>query len=95
MLTLTDRASTIIRSISEQPDVPDTAGLRIATAGDGTQSLSATAVAAPVPGDQVVEQEGARVFLDAEAAARLDDQVLDAQVASDDQVQFTLATKPA
>lgn len=93
MLTLTDRATTIIRSIAEQPDVPDTAGLRIAAGTDGAQSLSATAVAGPVPGDQVVEQEGARVFLDPEAAARLENQVLDAQVAPDDQVQFTLATK--
>ena len=92
MLTLTDRASTLIRSIAEQPDVPDTAGLRIAAGTDGDQSLSATAVAGPVRGDHVVEQEGARVFLDAEAAARLEDQVLDAQVADDHQVQFTLAT---
>jgi iron-sulfur cluster assembly protein len=93
MLSLTERASTIIRSITEQPDVPDTAGLRIAAGPDGDQALSATAVAAPAPGDQVIEQDGARVFLDAEASARLDDQVLDAQLAPDDQVQFTLATR--
>jgi len=31
----------------------------------------------PEPGDQVVETGGARVFLDAAAAAALDDQVLD------------------
>ena len=93
MLILTDRATEVIRSIAERPDVPDTAGLRIAAGADGDQGLSAVPTSGPEGGDQVVEAEGARVFLDAEAAARLDDQVLDAVVDGENRVGFVLASQ--
>ena len=95
MLILTERATVVIRSIAEQPDVPETAGLRIAASADGDQAFSAVPTAGPADGDQVVENEGARVFLDAEAAMRLDDQVLDAVVGQEHRVGFVLASQPA
>ena len=94
MLILTERATVVIRSIAEQPDVPETAGLRIAAGTDGDRAFSAVPTTGPVDGDQVVENEGARVFLDAEAAMRLEDQVLDAVVDEENRVGFVLATQP-
>jgi Fe-S cluster assembly iron-binding protein IscA len=45
----------------------------------------------PVAGDQVIESEGARVFLEPGAAVALDDKSLDAQVDEEGTVAFTLA----
>lgn len=95
MLILTERATAVIRSIAEQPDVPETAGLRIAAGADGEQGLSAVPTSGPEGGDAVIENEGARVFLDSEAALRLDDQVLDAVVDSENRVGFVLASQGA
>ena len=43
------------------------------------------------PGDAVVEQDGATVYLDASAAELLDDKVLDAAVDASGKVEFALA----
>jgi Fe-S cluster assembly iron-binding protein IscA len=94
MLILTERAATVIRSIAEQPGLEESAGLRIAATPDGERGLSATPVANPELGDQVIEDDGARVFLDAEAANRLEDQVLDAVVDEGNRVEFVLAGQP-
>lgn len=86
MLTLTDNASTIISDIATQ--MPDTSGLRIAS-GEG-DAFEVTAAAAPEPGDQVVEQGGATVFLNEAASLQLDDKILDAAVDQTGNVQFAL-----
>jgi hypothetical protein len=46
----------------------------------------------PAPGHR---ERGARIFLDADAAARLDDQVLDAVIDQQNQVEFVLADQQA
>ena len=46
---------------------------------------------APQPGDQVLEEDGARVFLEETAAVTLDDKVLDAAVDEGGGVQFSIA----
>jgi iron-sulfur cluster assembly protein len=46
----------------------------------------------PAEDDEVVEEQGARVFLEPEAASLLDDKVLDASV-EQDQVAFTIADR--
>ena len=48
---------------------------------------------APQPGDQVLEEDGARVFLEETAAETLDDKILDAQVDDAGGVQFTIANQ--
>ena len=48
------------------------------------------ATEAPQPGDQVLEEAGARVFLEETAAETLDDKVLDAQVDENGGVQFSI-----
>jgi iron-sulfur cluster assembly protein len=94
MLILTDKATNVIRSIAERPEYPDTAGLRIAATAGG-ERLSATPAENPESGDQVLENGGARVFLDADAAVRLDDQVLDAVLDDQNRVEFVLVGQEA
>lgn len=93
MLTLTENAVQVIRSLTDQPEVPEGAGLRIATdptAGALTLSLAAE----PVAGDQVVDEAGARLFLESTAAEILDDKALDAAVDPNGAVQFAVAEQP-
>lgn len=87
MLTLTENASTIVKKMTDAPEVPDTAGLRISAAEAG---FAVTATPEPAAGDRVVEQDGATVFLDASAAEQLDAMVLDASVDDTGAVQFGL-----
>lgn len=82
MLTLTGSAVSAIRDITSQPGLPDDTGVRIASAAsdDGAPAFEIAVSAAPAPSDAVIEEEGARVFLDPEASAALDDKALDAEV---------------
>lgn len=83
MLTLTDNAQLAIRTLTSPADEPTAAGVRIATAagndGAGPQ-LALAVVAEPAPGDQILDEGGARVFLDSTAAQMLDQETLDARV---------------
>lgn len=90
MLTLTENASTIVRDITTQPGYGDDAGLRITTDGDPSSFAIAPAEAAE-PADKVVEQSGATVYLDEQAAQLLDDKILDAAVDDQGRVEFALA----
>jgi Fe-S cluster assembly iron-binding protein IscA len=91
MLTLTDSAATAIRTLITQPDLPEETGLRIMKEGDGAPSFQLALTEGPADGDQVVETAGARVFVDAEAAAALDDKALDAQVNEQGDLAFRIS----
>ena len=93
MLTLTDNAVTAIRSLTGREEVPDGAGLRIAT-GAQAGSLTVGLAASPIEGDQVLDSSGARLFLDPGAAMLLDDKALDASVDNQGGVQFAIAEQP-
>jgi iron-sulfur cluster assembly protein len=90
MLTMTDNAVAAIRSLTAQPNVPDSAGLRITT-DQGAGALKLTVAPQPHEGDQVLDSAGARCFLDDQAATLLDDKALDASVDDQGSVQFALA----
>jgi iron-sulfur cluster assembly protein len=90
VLTLTDNAVMAIRNITDAQDVPDGAGLRIAT-DQSAGSLMLSLAREPAEGDAVVDTSGARLFLDTQAAVLLDDKALDADVDAGGSVQFTLA----
>ncbi|MPZ59733.1 MAG: Fe-S cluster assembly protein HesB [Propionibacteriales bacterium] len=90
MLTLTENASTIIKTITGSGEESETSGLRISSETSDSPDLSVAAAGGPEPSDQVIEEGGARVFLEENAAVTLDDKVLDAQVDSSGAVQFTL-----
>jgi Fe-S cluster assembly iron-binding protein IscA len=89
VLTLTENASTIVKSITAQAS-PEISGLRISSE-DPAQGLAVTTASEPEPGDQTVESNGALVYLDPPASEALDDQVLDAAVDGEGHVQFGLA----
>jgi iron-sulfur cluster assembly protein len=88
VLTLSDTAATEIRNLVAQPEMPDDGGMRIASSGDGALTLALAG--GPIDGDAVVENSGARVFLDSAADELLTDQTLDAGVDGDGQIQFSL-----
>ncbi|MEV0396233.1 HesB/IscA family protein [Polymorphospora rubra] len=94
MLTLTDNAVTVIRDLTTQQEVPEGAGLRIAT-DTSAGALTLGLAAQPVQGDQVVDDSGARIFLDPEAAQILDDKALDASVDAQGGVQFGITEQQA
>lgn len=87
MLALTENVTEIVKQLEQE--VPAISGLRIATEPDG-QSLSVSPADQAGPGDQVVEQDGATVYVDEAAAAMLDDMVLDGGVDEDGNIQFAL-----
>ncbi|HEX2892869.1 MAG TPA: Fe-S cluster assembly protein HesB [Marmoricola sp.] len=91
MLTLTENASTIVNEITSQIGLGETGGLRITTDGSPQPNLELTAADQAQPGDQVVEQAGATVYLDASAAMLLDDKILDASVDEAGQPAFAIA----
>jgi iron-sulfur cluster assembly protein len=93
VLTLTDNAAEVVQKIVEQNVTDEQAGLRISQEVD--ESLALAPAVASEPGDQVVEEKGARVFLDEGAAAVLDDKVLDAKVEPDGSVQFAVGVVQA
>lgn len=90
MLTLTENASTIVRDLTTREGAPETAGLRISAGAEEGTMLEITHAAAALPGDQVIEQDGATVYLDETAGRELDDKVLDAGIDVDGKVQFAV-----
>lgn len=91
MLVLTDNATSVIRALADRPELPDASGLRIASTQEDAGALTITTVGTPEAGDQVLEDEGARVFLEPSAALVLEDKILDATVNEEGRVQFLLA----
>jgi iron-sulfur cluster assembly protein len=91
MLTITASAAQAIQAIVASTDLPDDGGIRIASgsADQGEAGFDLTLAPEPVAGDEVVEEEGARVFLDADASNLLGDQALDARMEGG-QVSFGL-----
>ncbi len=72
MLTLTETAVSAIRDLTSQPDLPEETGLRIMAQGEEAPSFQLALAEGPAAGDQVVEEGGARVFV--EPAAQVNDQ---------------------
>lgn len=93
MLTMTDNAVLVIRDLVAQQDVLDGGGLRIAADAD-EGSLTIELVPQPAQGDQVVDSNGARIFLDSDAADLLNETSVDASVDDEGVVQFGFTEKP-
>lgn len=83
VLSLTANAVSLIREITVRTGLPTETGIRIATspaAGNGVPALEIAIADEPEPSDEVVESDGARVFLDPDASLVLNDKRLDATV---------------
>ena len=90
MLTLTDSASTVVKTIIERtPDTADSA-LRISASEPGATDLSLAVASRAEPNDTVIETAGATVFVEENAARVLDDKVLDAEIDDEGSVRFSI-----
>jgi Fe-S cluster assembly iron-binding protein IscA len=78
MLAITDLAAEAIKSLTNDAELPDGGGLRIA-APDPEQGLELSLAGQPATDDVVLSGEGVSVFLEPVAAEALDDKVLDVQ----------------
>ena len=77
MLELTDEAVDTIKAMVAAEGGGDTGGLRIAAdSNDDEVGLELSVEEAPTDGDEVVDRDGARVFLDPVAAEVLGDKQL-------------------
>jgi Fe-S cluster assembly iron-binding protein IscA len=88
MLALTENVTEIVKKLTEE--VPEISGLRIATEPDG-QSMSVGPADHAEPTDQVVEQDGATIYVDGQASEILADKILDGGVDQEGNIQFALA----
>ncbi len=92
MLTLTDTASTAVKTIAERALGADAdGGLRISSTDD--EGYAVAIATAPESTDVVVETHGAHVFLEKQASDALTDKVLDAQLDTDGSVSFAIANR--
>ena len=92
LLALTDNAVEAVRDIvSSSDEASETSGLRMVAEREGMQAnFQLSVVPLPAEDDEVIDEQGARIFLEPKAASLLDDKVLDASV-EQDQVAFTIA----
>jgi Fe-S cluster assembly iron-binding protein IscA len=94
MLTVTEKARTVIRTLVDRhDDLPDTAGLRMSGADDRPDQFTASVVAAPAPDDEVVDHDGVRVFLDAATSTALSDRRLDIQANDQGGIRLVLKAR--
>ena len=77
MLTLTDNARTAVETLTSRAGLPEEGGLRIAEQETGSFELEL--VPGPVPGDDVVAEGDARVYVDQRTSATLAEQRLDVE----------------
>jgi Fe-S cluster assembly iron-binding protein IscA len=95
MLALTPDATQAIERILTAPGVPAGAGVRIIPVApdDGqpvTSELQVEVAEHPGDGDEMIEEAGARVFVQDSVCGYLADKLLDAEVV-DERVRFSLA----
>src|SRR5215469_5948303 len=98
MLALTEDATVAIERMLESPEIPDEAGLRIAAGnsmnGDGgARTLQVMLAPEPDTEDVVLEEAGARVFIEPTVVEFLDDKLLDVAI-DGGRTQFSLQQMP-
>jgi Fe-S cluster assembly iron-binding protein IscA len=91
VLTVTHEAAEAIQSLTDGIPETETAGLRISVqeGEGGTAQLALSVADAPLPADEVVQSEGATVYLAQPVVEFMDDKTLDATV-QDEGVAFTI-----
>lgn len=91
MLAISHGAAEVIKQAVSSAQIPDEGGIRISAEPIGSESvrLDLSLVMNPESGDAIVEQEGAKVFVERDVAPLLDDKVLDASIEAD-QVAFSI-----
>ena len=86
MLTLTPQAADVVRAMTQDPQAPEHAGVRLTQVADVVElSLAGR----PGPGDDVITGDGVRLFVERATSWQLDGHVLDGR-AHDGLVTFRL-----
>jgi iron-sulfur cluster assembly protein len=93
VLTLTERAAETIRTLTSQPGIPADTGLRMSVQDSAAGTL-ALSLEGPQPGDSVIEDSGARVFVEQDAADIVGDSELDAELDEQGHASFMLGAQP-
>jgi iron-sulfur cluster assembly protein len=96
MLVLTEAAAEVVKSVTTDARAPAGTGLRIESSVSEPQdagALHVTAAEGPRENDQVIEAAGARVFLEPQAAAYLEDKVLDGKLDEQGNAHFYLGVQ--
>ena len=92
MLTITDTASTAVKTIADRALGADAdGGLRISSTPENGYAVAIAT--APEATDDVIENQGAHVYLERTASDELTDKVLDAQLDTDGSVSFAIANR--
>jgi iron-sulfur cluster assembly protein len=96
LLTITENAEQALDAVAAAGNVPDGAGVRISqgVGADGQPAVGLALVAAPEPGDAVVEEANVPVFVAADVADLLEDKVLDAELQGE-QIAFSITQQAA
>lgn len=89
MFSMTPRARSVVRRVTGHHALSARSGLRIA-GGSSSEPMQVAASTGPEPRDEVVEREGARVFLGPGAVERLRGRTLDAVTERSGRVHFVL-----
>ena len=92
VLTLTERAAETIRTLTSQPGIPEETGLRMSLQ-DGDAGTLALSLEGQQPDDAVVEDGGARVFVQKAAADIVQDRELDAELDDQGRASFSLGNQ--
>ena len=90
MFTMTQKARAVVQQVTGHPRLGEESGLRIASQDEQTDALGVGMAAGPRRGDEVVEHDGARVYLDEEAVPRVRGRLLDAVTEDSGRVQFVV-----
>jgi Fe-S cluster assembly iron-binding protein IscA len=92
-LALTENAVAAVKEVvASAPEAQESSGMRIVAheAADGQTSFELSIASVPAEDDEVIEEQGARVFLDSNASDLLESRELDARVDSDRHVAFVI-----
>jgi len=92
VLTLTDRAAETIRTLTSQPGIPADSGLRMSLQ-DAEAGTLAVSLEGRQAGDAVIEDSGARVFVEQDAAAIVEACELDAELDEQGRASFMLGSQ--
>ena len=90
MFAMTTRARSVVRRVTGHQALSSRSGLRIARGASADSPMQVVASPAPREHDQVLERDGARVFLGPGAVERLRGRTLDAVTERTGRVHFVL-----
>jgi hypothetical protein len=91
VLTITPQALTVMRQVTAHPALKSSSGIRIGRR-PGRTALQVRTVEEPEPGDTVLEERGARLYLGPDVDRQVARGELDVATDTDGRVHFILRT---